>query len=341
MTPIEVVEDAQKKVSNGIALLASADSRRMEFPTQVAQKEEEERGVSSGMRGAAIHKHYQAEEVVNKGSKEGQATEGWRLGKSATSRVTPGGTPGGVTGSVQGLEGGARRVLAALTDISRALEQREHWISKRERLLEIDHSERVALAHHENVILDMRNAVLQKQLDVALKLVEAAERLGAVHCSMDVERARLGGSESEAAEMAVPGLVLSSVQRDQSVRIPGEAEEPPWLEEAERELVASAVHSGPRARGAGWGRRHRQQGRGDSVLAEAWTCRTAQVVTAPQVPNAPKMATATSQVALAPEVATAPQVPDAPVAVTAPQVPSVPCNVYSSPGAGGSEDSPG
>ena len=62
-------------------------------------------------------------------------------------------------------------MLAALTDISRALEQREHWISKRERLLEIDHSERVALAHHENVILDMRNAVLQKQLDVALKLV--------------------------------------------------------------------------------------------------------------------------------------------------------------------------
>ena len=95
MTPIEVVEDAQKKVSNGIALLASADSRRIDFPTQVAQKEEEERGVSSGMRGAEIHKHYQAEEVVNKGSREGQATEGWRLGKSATSRVTPGGTPGG------------------------------------------------------------------------------------------------------------------------------------------------------------------------------------------------------------------------------------------------------
>ena len=76
MTPIEVVEDAQKKVSNVIALLASADSRRMEFPTQVAQKEEEERGVSFGLRDAAIHKHYQAEEVVNKGSKEGQGSHG-------------------------------------------------------------------------------------------------------------------------------------------------------------------------------------------------------------------------------------------------------------------------
>jgi hypothetical protein len=53
------------------------------------------------------------------------------------------------------------------------------------------------------------------------------------------------------------------------------------------------VVSGPRVRGAGWGRRQRQRGRGGSVLAEAWTCKAAQVAAAPQVTTKGQVGAAT------------------------------------------------
>jgi hypothetical protein len=195
-TPIEVVEDAQKKLRAGTALLASADSRRMEIFTQVAQEEEEERGGSSGLRGAAICKHYRAEEVVSRGSKEGQAARGRRLGKQATSRVAPGGASGGVKELAQRLEGQAS-VLAALTNSAvlreARLARREQRLNERERRFESDCRGRVALAHDGDNMLERHTKVLQAQRDKALELVGAVMRLLAEHQPRDAECELLGG----------------------------------------------------------------------------------------------------------------------------------------------------
>ena len=262
--PIKAASDAQKKDPDGIALEESADPRKMEFLTQVAQEEEEGRGESIDSGGVAIYEHCQAEEVVIRGSKENQAAQGWRLGKPATSRFASGGTSGGVKAVAQRLEGQAS-LLAALTNSAvlreARLAQREQRLNERERLLESNCRGRAALAHDGFKMLERHAKVLQAQRDKALELVETVMRLLAGHQPRDAECGRLGGSVSEAAEAAVPDLARSLVLGDQSVLA---AEEPAWLTEAG--LVVAG--SGLRALGAGYGRRQLQRGRGGTAWAD-------------------------------------------------------------------------
>jgi hypothetical protein len=139
-TPIEAMEDAQKKFLTEAALVRSADSRKMGIFTQVAQGESQKRSEADIGTISAQHSRGRTEGVVSRRSaKSRTALQGGGLERSTRARVVRGGASGGVAGVAQRLETCAS-VLAELAQraVRREvrLDKREQRLRERERALE-------------------------------------------------------------------------------------------------------------------------------------------------------------------------------------------------------------
>ena len=264
-TPIEVVDDAQRKIRAGVALVASADSRNEDNFTQVAQGESQKRGEADIGTISAQHSRGRTEGVMSRRSAKSRAAlQGGSLERSAAARVARGGASGGVAGVAQRLETCAN-VLAELAQraVRREvrLDEREQRLKERERALESERMAHVPAAHDGLRMLERHIAVIQAQRDKALDLVEMVTRSLAQCSSVGAGRAGLETPAAESGEVEA----LGSSEPEKARRSVGpRAEEPAWLTEAGLAVAAN----GRCGLGAGSGRRQLQRGRGGAAWAD-------------------------------------------------------------------------